>query len=273
MPNVNALVLTGYGLNCDNETAFALERAGAAARRVHINALIEGAVRLEDFQLLVFIGGFGWGDDHGAGVIQALRMKTALGARLVEFVASGRLVMGICNGFQALVNLGLLPGFDGDYRTRAVALIANACGNFRDQWVRLQVEPQSACIFTRGIQEADLPVRHGEGQLYAEPAIIRRLQQQGQVALRYAGPDGRPAGGAFPHNPNGSVDDIAGICDPTGRVFGLMPHPEAYNDWSNHPGWLRARERAARDGKPFGNGPTVGIRMFANAVEYLRDQR
>ena len=270
MRNVNALVLTGYGLNCDHETAFALEQAGARAQRVHINALIEGAVRLEDFEILVFIGGFGWGDDHGAGVIQAVRMKTAMGARLVDFVASGRLVLGVCNGFQALVNLGLLPGFDGDYRARAVALTANACGNFRDQWVRLQVDPQSACVFTRGIREADLPVRHGEGRLYAEPAVIRRLQSAGQIVLRYAGPDGRAAGGTFPHNPNGSVDDIAGICDPTGRVFGLMPHPEAYNDWTNHPDWMRERECARRDGRAFGVGPTVGIRMFMNAVQYLQ---
>jgi phosphoribosylformylglycinamidine synthase subunit PurQ / glutaminase len=269
MPNVNALVLTGYGLNCDGETAFALEQAGARAQRVHINELVEGGVRLEDFELLVFIGGFGWGDDHGAGVIQALRMKTAMGPRLIDFVASGRLVLGICNGFQALVNLGLLPGFDGDYRTRAVALTANACGNFRDQWVRLQVDPQSVCVFTRGIPEADLPVRHGEGRLHADPAVIRRLQSAGQVVLRYAGPDGRPAGGCFPQNPNGSVDDIAGICDPTGRVFGLMPHPEAYNDWTNHPDWMREREHARREGRPFGVGPTVGIRMFMNAVQYL----
>jgi len=270
MHSVNALVLTGYGLNCDHETAFALEQAGARAQRVHINALIEGAVRLEDFEILVFIGGFGWGDDHGAGVIQAVRLKTAMGARLVDFVASGRLVLGICNGFQALVNLGLLPGFDGDYRARAVALTANACGNFRDQWVRLQVDPQSVCVFTRGIREAELPVRHGEGRLYAEPEVIRRLQSAGQVVLRYAGTDGRPAGGAFPHNPNGSVDDIAGICDPTGRVFGLMPHPEAYNDWTNHPDWMREREQARREGRAFGVGPTVGIRMFMNAVQYLQ---
>jgi phosphoribosylformylglycinamidine synthase subunit PurQ / glutaminase len=269
MRKMNALVLTGYGLNCDAETAFALEQAGASAQRVHINALVEGAVRLEDFELLVFIGGFGWGDDHGAGVIQALRMKTAMGPRLIDFVASGRLVLGICNGFQALVNLGLLPGFDGDYCTREVALIGNACGNFRDQWVRLQVDPHSVCVFTRGIQAADLPVRHGEGRLYADPAVIRRLQSAGQIVLRYAGSDGRPAGGSFPHNPNGSVDDIAGICDPTGRVFGLMPHPEAYNDWTNHPEWLRERERARRAGRPFGIGQTVGTRMFTNAVQYL----
>lgn len=270
MAKVSALVLTGFGLNCDYETAHAFELAGAASHCVHINSLVDGSVRLEDHHVLVFIGGFGWGDDHGAGVIQAVRFKTNMGDRLLEFIDRGRLVLGICNGFQALVNLGLLPGFDGDYRSRSVALIPNACGNFRNQWVHLQVNPKSPCVFVHGIDKADLPVRHGEGRLYADDEVIQRLQQNQQVVLRYALADGRPAAGRFPHNPNGSVDDIAGICDPTGRIFGLMPHPEAYHDWTNHPDWLRERERAKRASRPFGHGPTVGIRLLANAVQYLQ---
>jgi phosphoribosylformylglycinamidine synthase len=270
MAEVKVLVLTGYGLNCDHETAYAFTLAGASADRVHINALIEGEVRLEDYQILVFIGGFGWGDDHGAGVIQAVRLKTYLGERLVEFVARGRLVLGICNGFQALVNLGLLPGFDRDYHSRSVALIGNACGNFRNQWVRLQVNPHSPCVFTRGIDRADFPVRHGEGRLYAEEAVIGRLTRENLVVLRYALPDGRPAAGRFPHNPNGSVDDIAGICDPTGRVFGLMPHPEAFNDWTNHPDWTREQERPRRAGRLVESGETVGVRLLKNGVDYMR---
>jgi phosphoribosylformylglycinamidine synthase len=270
MVNVKALVLTGYGLNCDAETAYAFELAGAEAHRVHINSLIEREARLEDYQILVFIGGFGWGDDHGAGVIQAVRFRTNLGDRLLEFVERGSLVLGICNGFQALVNIGLLPGFDGDYRSRSVALVANERGNFRNQWVRLQVEPRSPCVFTRGLGQVDFPVRHGEGKLYADEAVIRRLERGHQVALRYVLPDGEPAGGLFPHNPNGSVADIAGICDPTGRIFGLMPHPEAFNHWTNHPDWLREREAARRSGSSFGEGPTVGIRMLMNAVDFMR---
>jgi len=212
------------------------------------------------------------GDDHGAGVIQAVRLKTKLGDQILEFVERGRLVIGICNGFQALVNLGLLPGFDGDYQSRSIALTPNASGNFRDQWVRLQVNPKSPCVFTQRISVADFPVRHGEGQFYADDAVIRRLQNDHQIVLRYALPDGSPAAGRFPYNPNGSVDDIAGICDPTGRIFGLMPHPEAYHDWTNHPDWLRERERARRDGRPFGDGPTVGIRLLSNAVRYMQEQ-
>ncbi len=270
MTKPKVLVLTGYGLNCDYETAHAFEQAGAEAHRAHINSLIDGAVRLENYHILVFIGGFGWGDDHGAGVIQAVRFKTHLGQRLFEFIQRGRLVLGICNGFQALVNLGLLPGFDGDYGSRLVALIHNECGNFRDQWVRLAVNPRSPCLFTKGVEVADFPVRHGEGKLYADIRVIERLQQNHQIVLRYTQADGTPAGGRFPDNPNGSVDDIAGICDPTGRVFGLMPHPEAYNDWTNHPDWLRQREAARRAGKPFGVGPTVGGRIFQNAVQFMR---
>ncbi len=270
MAEVKVLVLTGYGLNCDHETAYAFTRAGASAHRVHINALIDGEARLEDYQILVFIGGFGWGDDHGAGVIQAVRLKTYLGERLVEFVAKGRLVLGICNGFQALVNVGLLPGFDGDYHTRSVALISNACGNFRNQWVCLQVNPDSPCVFTRGIDRADFPVRHGEGRLYADEAVIQRLTRANQVVLRYALADGSPAAGRFPHNPNGAVGDIAGICDPTGRVFGLMPHPEAFNDWTNHPDWTRERECLRRSGQPLEPGETVGVRLLKNGVDYMR---
>jgi phosphoribosylformylglycinamidine synthase len=270
MSKVNALVLTGFGLNCDRETAHAFELAGASSHCVHINALINGSVRLEDHHVLIFIGGFGWGDDHGAGVVQAVRFKTNLGDRILEFVDRGRLVLGICNGFQALVNLGLLPGFDGDYRSRSVALTHNECGNFRNQWVRLNVDQDSPCIFTRGIQGADLPVRHGEGKFYAEEGVIRRLQQDHQVVLRYALADGSPAAGRFPDNPNGSVDDIAGICDPTGRIFGLMPHPEAYHDPTNHPDWLRERERARRQGRALEDSSTVGVRMLANAVQYIQ---
>jgi len=270
MAKVNALILTGFGLNCDYETAHAFELAGAVSRRVHINSLSDGSVRLEDHHILVFIGGFGWGDDHGAGVIQAVRFKTHLGDRILEFVGRGRLVLGICNGFQALVNMGLLPGFDGDYLSRSVALINNECGNFRNQWVRLQVNPKSACVFTKGIVQADFPVRHGEGKLYAADAVIQRLQEGQQIVLRYARADGSPADGRFPYNPNGSVEDIAGICDPTGRIFGLMPHPEAYHDWTNHPDWPRQREAARRSGEPYGTGDTVGIQLFRNAVEFIR---
>ena len=265
----NVLVLTGFGLNCDHETAYAFELAGAAARRVHINTLISGDVRLDDFQILVFGGGFSWGDDHGAGVIQAVRLKTNLGDRLLAFVGADKLVIGICNGFQTLVNLGLLPGIDGDYTRRSVALTHNDCGNFRDQWVHLTMDAKSPCVWTRGIEAIDLPIRHGEGKFYAADETLTTLADNHQLCVRYALPDGRPAGGEFPHNPNGSLMDVAGICDPSGRIFGLMPHPEAYNHRVNHPDWTRERERERRSGATRSKTTGEGIRLFENAVAYF----
>ena len=268
---IRALVLTGFGLNCDLETAHALELAGAKAERVHINALIDGSAHLDNYQIIAFGGGFSWGDDHGAGVLQAVRLRTNIGDQLLSFVERQRLVIGICNGFQTLVNLGLLPGFDGDYQARTVALTYNDCGNFRDDWVTLKMEPQTPCVFTEGLDQIDLPIRHGEGKFYAAPEVLSRLEANHQIVARYATPDGTPAGGAFPFNPNGSLADVAGICDPTGRVFGLMPHPEAYNHWTNHPLWTRQCDALRRRGQTsLPDGLTPGIQLFRNAVVRLQ---
>jgi len=269
MNDVNVLIMTGFGLNCDHETAYAFQLAGARTRFVHINSLIDGDTPLEEFQIMVFIGGFSWADDHGAGVVQAVRLKTNIGQRILEFVDQGNLVLGICNGFQALVNLGLLPGFDRDYTRRSVALTINDCGNFRNQWVYLKSNPASPCVFTRGIDTAELPVRHGEGKFYADEDTLTRLVGKNQIVLQYADPEGNPAQGRFPFNPNGSLHDIAGICDATGRIFGLMPHPEAYNHWTNHPDWTRNREKRRRQGLAPESGPTAGIHMLQNAVDSI----
>jgi phosphoribosylformylglycinamidine synthase len=238
MKKVNALILTGFGLNCDEETAYAFELAGAASHKVHINELVSGKVNLADFQILALGGGFSWGDDHGAGVIQALKMKNHIGRDLLSFVDAGKLIIGICNGFQALINIGLLPGFDRDYTRRNVSITYNDCGN-------------------------------GEGKVIADQTVSDRLLAQNQVVFQYADVKGIPAKGAFPDNPNGSMADIAGICDPTGRIFGLMPHPEAYNHFTNHPDWPRKAESLKRRGKSLENEMTVGIRLFKNAVDYI----
>lgn len=274
MTQIKVMVLTGYGLNCDIETAYAFERVGAKADRVHINALIDRSNHLGGYQILVFGGGFSWGDDHGAGVIQSVRMKTHIGEDILEFISRGNLVIGICNGFQTLVNFGLLPGFSiaskrSPALERSVALIYNDCGNFRDDWVTLKINPSSPCVFTKGIDLLELPVRHGEGKFYAEESMLDRLFATNQVAVQYVMPDGAAAGRMFPHNPNGSLGDIAGICDQTGRIFGLMPHPEAYNHWTNHPDWTRKRENLKRKGRSFSADLTPGLRMFRNAVEFF----
>lgn len=268
MGGVRALVLTGFGLNCDLETAYCLKAAGAAVERVHLNSLLNREVALRDFQIFVVGGGFSWGDDHGAGVIMAMRIKHRLKDDLLELVERGGLVLGICNGFQVLVNLGILPAFEPGTFRREVALIHNDCGSFRDQWVHLTVDTGSPCVLTRGMERLELPVRHGEGKFYAEPATIRKLLDNRQIVLRYAASDGSPAAGRFPENPNGSLEDIAGICDPTGRVFGLMPHPEAYNHWTNHPDWTLHREECRRNGRPYPD-EGLGVQLFRNAVRYF----
>ena len=268
--SVQALVLTGFGLNCDLETAYAFELAGAVATRVHINSLISGEHALKGYDILVFDGGFSWGDDHGAGVLEAVRLKSNIGKALLEFIEEGKLILGICNGFQALVNLGLLPGFDGDYNRREVALTFNDCGNFRDDWVPLLGNPDSPCVFTKGIGQIELPVRHGEGKFYASPEVINRLIDNGQVVFQYATPQWNAAQGQFPFNPNGSVYDIAGICDPTGRIFGLMPHPEAFNHWTNHPDWARSNESLKRQGRSPSSELTPGVQILKNGVDYIK---
>lgn len=276
MRTVKALVLTGYGLNCDYETDFSLRMAGADPERIHINDLIacgeKGArVGLEDYHILVLGGGFSWADDHGAGVIMAARLRYNIGEEIEEFIRKGRLIIGICNGFQALVNLGLLPGFDGDYRSRKIALTYNDSGNFVDTWVRLKIKEDTVCIFTKGISSIELPVRHGEGKFYAEKGIIDRLIKKNQVVLQYADKEGNPAQGRWPFDPNGSLYDIAGICDSTGRIFGLMPHPEAYNHFTNHPDWVMKREELARRGKTIEKEEGEGVAIFRNAVGYVRE--
>ncbi len=264
-------MLYGYGLNCDWETAFALNQAGAEAHRVHVHDLVANPASLWDYHLLAIPGGFSWGDDLGAGVILALRLKLALGQALPEFVDAGRLVLGICNGFQVLVNLGLLPGLPGRQGERLVALINNDCGNFRNAWVHLKTLP-SPCVFTQGLDRLEMPIRHGEGKFYAPPDILAELQDRGQIVLRYATPEGEPAQGRFPHNPNGSLLDIAGLSDHTGRVFGLMPHPEAHIFATQHPTWTHDKEAYRRRGEPYPDKEGAGLAVFRNALQYLQER-
>jgi len=272
MQSVKALVLTGYGLNCDYETDYSLKLAGAQSYRVHINDLIQGKEKLETYHILVFGGGFSWGDDHGAGVLLAAKMKFNLEMQIERFIQSGRLIIGICNGFQALVNLGLLPGLNGNYRERRVAIIANASANFIDAWVNLKVNPQSPCVFTKGIFQIELPVRHGEGKFYASAKGMTDLFKSNQIVAQYADEKGEEAGGQWPLNPNGSLNDVAGICDSTGRIFGLMPHPEAFNHFTNHPDWTRKKEALARQGKRISDERGDGLQIFRNAVDFIRAQ-
>lgn len=258
---VRAIVLTGFGINCDRETRNALDRAGAKADLVHLNDVVADPGTLETYHIMAIPGGFSFGDDVASGRILANRLRYKLGAPLKAFVEAKKLVIGICNGFQVMVKLGILPLFDGDF-TQEVTLAWNNSSRFENRWVTLARDPKTPCVWLKGIDRIELPVRHGEGNFIPrDDATLARLRANGQVALRYATPEGEPARGQFPLNPNGAVDDIAGICDPSGRILGMMPHPEAFVDRTNHPQWTR---KALPD-------EGAGLRVFRNAVEYARE--
>jgi phosphoribosylformylglycinamidine synthase len=258
MATVRALVLRTAGINCDVETAFALEKAGAKADIVHVQRVTERASMLRDYQVLALPGGFSYGDDVAAGKVFANELKHKLGDPLGAFVDAGKLVIGICNGFQVMVKIGLLPGPFRPDAPQTVTLTYNDSNKFEDRWVYLKVV-SDRCVFTRGIETLYIPVAHGEGKFVTQDeAILDQLEANGQVVFRYVNPGYRSDG--YPWNPNGSQRDIAGICDPTGRILGLMPHPERHVLPTQHPRWTR-------DGlRPEGDGAAV----FRNAVSYLR---
>jgi phosphoribosylformylglycinamidine synthase I len=287
-----ALVITGDGLNCERETAHAFHLAGAAAELVHITDILGGERALAEFQILAFIGGFSNGDHLGAGTVQAVRFRHRLREPLQRFVEAGRPVIGICNGFQTLVKMGILPGCRASGRSessrrgagrgqpgrreepegsaraagwrRTATIMANDSGRFEDRWVRLAVEQSSACIWTRGLQTLYLPVRHGEGKFVIRDAgAFRELRRNRQIAMRYADERGR-ATNEYPANPNGSAHAVAGVCDPSGLIFGLMPHPEAYHTPFNHPAWTRD----AALGRPL-PAEGQGVALFRNAVDFV----
>ena len=276
MKKISVLVLIGYGINCDYETGdgFSLGEkvfpvGGVETKRVHINDLIAGRENLAGFQILVLPGGFSYGDDIASGKVLANKIKINLGEKIQRFIEGGKLILGICNGFQVLVKTGLLPNLDGDYGTQKTTLTFNNSGCFEDRWVYLKNE-NDKCVFTRGVEKIYLPVAHGEGKFFAEEDVLEKLKDNNQVVFRYVDEKGNAARGRFPDNPNGSLGDIAGICDPTGRIFGLMPHPERYLYFTNHPRWTREKEKLKRQSIPlpeYGEG----LQIFKNAIRYVRD--
>ena len=271
MGKVRAMVLWGNGINCEVETAHACRLGGAEeVEIVHFADLLHGERCLDDYHLLCLPGGFLDGDDLGAAKAAANRFRyarvLATGERLRDqldrFIRSGKLILGICNGFQLMVKLGLLPALEGRYDRQSVTLTFNDSGRFEDRWVNLGVNPRSPCLFTGGCERLYFPVRHGEGKFFCgDPFVLGKLREQGLIVLRYADPSSGQPTQEYPWNPNGSVEAIAGICDPTGRLFGLMPHPEAFHHRTNHPRWTR--EDLPEEGQ--------GVQLFRNAVEFIRD--
>ena len=259
--NTRAIVLTGFGINCDGETEAALSRAGALTERVHLNDAIATPAILANYHILAIPGGFSFGDDVASGKIFANRLRYKLGNELKQFVADGKLVIGICNGFQVMVKMGILPLFGNEFE-QEVTLTNNDSARFENRWVHLKIVPDTKCVWVKGMEKLELPIRHGEGKFIPkDDAVLQRLRANRQVALRYCHANGDPANNEFPVNPNGAIDDIAGICDPSGRVFGLMPHPEAHVDGTNHPRWTR--EALAVEG--------AGLQIFRNAVAYVQE--
>jgi len=260
MAQVRVLILRAAGTNCDLETQYAWELAGAVAERVHIRRLIERPAQLADYQILTIPGGFSYGDDIAAGRILAAQLERHLLADILRFVADGKLVLGICNGFQVLVRAGLLPWQNGQ-AGRECTITYNDPPGFQDRWVTLRARV-AHCAFLEQDREYEMPIAHGEGRvLLASPTGLDRVTQQGHLALTYTPPH-TSAGvtpGA-PYNPNGSVADIAGLCDETGRILGLMPHPERFVAPTQHPCWTARPPRDEGD----------GLALFRRAVAQVR---
>ena len=261
-----ALILSGFGINSEMETKEVLSRAGMDADIVHINDLIAGRMQLLDYRLLVFPGGFSYGDDTGAGTAYANRVRNNLWDDLLEFLDGDNLVLGICNGFQILANLGLVPAFDRHY-ARDIALMPNRGGRLECRFVSLK--PAADNLWTKGIERLYCPVAHGEGNLSCSPETLLRLKRQKQIAFTYCREDLTPAYGEYPWNPNGSVEDIAGITSADGKVLGLMPHPERAMEFVNLYDWPLRKEEMRRKGVPVPI-ESMNMLLFRNAVDYFR---
>lgn len=253
------LILRTAGVNCDAETAHAFELAGGVPRFLHVNQLLEEPSLLREYQLLAIPGGFSYGDDIAAGRIFANQIRHHLGDAFSEFIEAQKPIIGICNGFQVLVKTDLLPGKLGGRAGQTCTLTNNDCGRFTDRWIKLAGRSKR-CVWTSGIERLELPIAHGEGKFVpADESVRKELWDNDQVALVYVKEDGSAAGGRFPENPNGSVDDIAGVCDYSGLVFGLMPHPERFVDAIQHPAWGRRAQ----------SGVGEGLAIFQNAVRHV----
>ncbi len=264
MDKVKAIVLRAAGINCDMETEHALRLAGACPERIHINRVIENPAMLDGFQIMVFPGGFSYGDDVAAGKILANQTVHHLSDILHKFIEDGKLVLGICNGFQVMIKTGIVPGLNGVGRLSltdpAVTLTDNDCGKFEDRWVYLEPAARH-CVFVEPNRRIYLPIAHGEGKIVAkDEAALDHICRQDLAAFRYVDAEGKP--GEFPVNPNGSQDAIAALTDSTGRALGMMPHPERCVRWTQHPHWTRLKER---------DGLADGMTIFTNAVDYVKN--
>ncbi|SDN80221.1 phosphoribosylformylglycinamidine synthase [Desulfonauticus submarinus] len=267
MAQAKVLVITGYGTNCERESAYAAKKAGADEVQIcFFSDLIQEKINIQKFNFLIFPGGFLDGDDLGAAQAAAIRWKysktisgKSLKKELESFLKENKIILGICNGFQLLAKLGLLPALNNNYFERQVSLSYNDSAKFEDRWVYLKINPQSPCIFTKDLDFLYLPVRHGEGKVIPfNKEILTKIQKNNLIALQYMDPKTKSPTEKYPENPNGSPLGIAGLTDPSGRILGLMPHPEAYNHRTNHPAWTR------------NISSPLGTVIFEKGIEYLK---
>jgi phosphoribosylformylglycinamidine synthase subunit PurQ / glutaminase len=263
---VKVIVLRTAGTNCDKETAFAFEKSGASSHLVHINQLSSGERRLSDYHILAIPGGFSYGDDIASGKILANELKFKIEEDVRAFIKDGKLIIGICNGFQILVKAGLLPNLSGDFKTIESTLTLNDSAKFEDRWVYLKKRTTNderrttRCVWTEGVNDIIyLPVAHGEGKFIPkDKKTLGELKKESLVVFEYV--DEKGIKKPYPYNPNGSVENIAGICDRTGRIFGLMPHPERHISFLQHPRWTRNKSRLKGD----------GFAIFKNGVDFAK---
>ena len=262
-------VLSGFGINCELETMAVFELAGAKATRIHANRLVNGEYNLDDFHILAVPGGFSFGDHLGSGRLMGNRLRFGLREQVRKFVQDKKPIIGICNGFQVLVKMGLLPGDEKVSLEQTASLTLNDSGHYEDRWVTLEFDTNSPCIWTKGLTRIRVPVRHGEGKFVTnDKNLLDKWNQSGQLVVRYVDPkESYPSISdnllPYPLSPNASWRNIAGVCDPSGLVFGLMPHPEA-----NHSTWLGATW--TREDVEHGEGE--GMTIFHNAVNYVKSQ-
>lgn len=257
------IIITGYGVNCEAESFYAWKLAGAKPSLVHINDLLINPDQILHYNIIMFIGGFSYGDHMTSGHVFAQRIKQHMQESLSKFISQGKLILGICNGFQVMTKIGLLPGLNDEFFTQKVSLIQNDCGSFQNFWVNIKENKKSPCVFTKDINTVSLPIRHGEGKLFTlEKNIIKEIEKNNCVPVRYVDANDLPTQD-FPNNPNGSINAIAGLCNPSGRIFGMMPHPEAYLFPENYPHWDMQKVKM--------NLPDhgLGLLFFRNAIQSI----
>ena len=259
--DIRAAVLRAAGTNCDYETSHALNVAGAKPISIHVRELLDGNKNLADYNMIVIPGGLSYGDDLGAGKLFANEFRYLLSEQVEKFVKSGRPIIGICNGFQVLVKAGLLPEYQSEGLQQEMTLVPNDSARFECRWVFLEPNQESPCIFTQGLtRRISLPVAHAEGKIvFKSQAVQQRVLDSQQVVFQYVTEAGQS--GDYPANPNGSVLDIAGICDTSGKILGMMPHPERYVWHWQYPSWTRGYNVQAGE----------GLRLFQNAVDYCKE--